>query len=120
MLDFIYYTRQNQIITVTVSEITYERLATAGLAQEVTYCERKLIIEDEEYEVNAAELNFDNRIKFLRIIETERQKELEKLFKSMDANPTIKEIREDFAYIKTLTEIYRLYKDEDNIFFSYE
>lgn len=120
MLDFTYYTRQNQTITVKVSEVTYERLANTGLAKEVTYAEYKLVVEDEEYEINAAELNFDNRRKFLCLIETERQKELEKLFKDMDENPTIKEIRENFEYVKTLTEMYKLYKDEDNIFFSYE
>lgn len=120
MLELIYYTRQNQTIIVTVSENTYERLAVAGLAKAVTYAEYKLMIEGEEYEVNAAELNFDSRQKFLLIIETERHKELEKLFKDMDVNPTIKEIRENFDYVKTLTEMYKLYKDEDNLFFSYE
>lgn len=120
MLEFIYYTRHNQTITVKVSENIYERLAVAGLAKEVTYAEYKLMIEDEEYEVNAAELNFDSRKKFLMIIESERQKELEKLFKTMDVNPTIKEIRENFDYTKTLTEMYKLFKNEDIIYFSYE
>ena len=120
MLDFIYYTKQNQTITVAVSEDIYEKLAKAGLSKEVTYSEHKLIVEDEEYEVNVAELNFDNRKKLLWIIERERQIELENLFKAMDENPTIKEIRENFGYAKILTEMYRLFKDEENIYFSYE
>jgi hypothetical protein len=103
-----------------VSENTYEKLAVVGLAKAVTFAEYKLMIENEEYEVNAAELNFDSRKKFLLIIETERQKELEKLFKNMDINPTIKEIRENFDYIKSLTEMYKLFKNEDNLYFSYE
>jgi hypothetical protein len=120
MLEFIYYTRQNQTINVKVSENTYERLAVVGLAKAVTYTEHKLMIEDEEYEVNAAELNYDSRTKFLLIIETERQKELEKLFANMDVNPTIKEVRENFDYVKTLTEMYKLFKNEDYLYFSYE
>lgn len=120
MLDLIYYTRQNQTIILNVSEKIYERLAIAGLAKEVNYTEVKIIIEDEEYGVNATELNFDNRIKLLLLIEKERQVELERLFKFMDNNPTIKEIRENFDYVKILTKMYNLFKDEGNLYFSYE
>ncbi|MGB4661109.1 MAG: hypothetical protein WBI07_18200 [Mobilitalea sp.] len=120
MLDLIYYTKQNQTIILKVSEKTYEKLAIAGLATEVDYSEIKIIIEDEEYEINATKLNFDNRTKLLRLIERERQAELEGLFRTMDKNPTIKEIRENFKYVKTLTEMYNLFKDEGNLYFSYE
>lgn len=120
MLDLTYYTRQNQTLSIKVSERTYERLAIAGLGKVVIYSEVKIIIEDEEYELNATELNFDNRVKLLQLIEKERQIELESVFKSMDQNPTIKEIREQFDNVKVFTDMYKLFKDEDNIYFSYD
>lgn len=120
MLDLIYYTRQNQTVNLKVTETAYERLATAGLAKVVVYSEVKITVEDEVYEVNATALNFDNRVKLLLLIENERQTELERVFQSLDKNPTIKEFRENFDYVKTLTELYKLFKDEANIYFSYE
>lgn len=120
MLDLTFYTRQNQISNIEVSEKVYEKLAKAGLASEVNYSERKLVIEDEEYEVNVVVLNFDNRVKLLSLLEKERQLELEILFKSMEKSPTIKEVRENFDYVKTITEMYSMLKNEDILYFSYE
>lgn len=120
MLDFIYYTKQNETIAIPVSDNIYEKLAKIGLSKVVPYLECKLIIEDEVYEINAAELDEYNRTKFMGLIEKERQIELERLFKQLDDITTIKEVRENFAYIKILTEMYRLFKDENNAYFSYE
>ena len=93
-------------------------MATAELAKVVVYSEVKIVIEDEEFEVNATELNFDNRVKLLLLIEAERHTEFKRIFNSLDKNPTIKEFRENFDYVKTLTELYKLFKDESNIYFS--
>lgn len=120
MLDLTFYDKKNQIVPINVPEDSYRKLAEAGLAKIVNYNEYKVIIEDDEYEINAAELNYDTRKKFLWLIDEERQRELDKLFKQMDSNPTIKEIRDNFRYIKILTEMYSLFKDENNMFFSYE
>lgn len=120
MLDLIYYTKKNQTSSISVSEEIYEKLAKAGLAKEVIYSEVKLIIEDDEYQINATELNFENRKKLINIIEKERQTELEKLFSTMDEKPTIKEIRENFQYVKTLTKMYSMFQADENLYFSYE
>lgn len=120
MLDLIYYTNEQGTVVLEVSEKVYKRLAYAGLAKEVDYKVEKLIIEGEEYEVNAAKLDLGNRRKLISFIERERHAELEILFSKLDDNPTIKEIRENFEYVKVLTQMYNLFKDESNIYFSYE
>lgn len=120
MLDLIFYTRKNQTMSLKVSESTYENLAFAGLSTIVDYSQTLVIIEDEQYDLNVSKLNFDNRMKLLSLVEKERQVELEKIFKTLDDSPTIKEIREKFIYVKTLTELYKQFKNEENIYFSYE
>lgn len=120
MLDVIYYTRENKSIDVKISDIIYEKLGTIGLDKIVDYLEYKVIVENDEYNINAVKLNYDNRLRLLSLLEKERQEELEKIFNSIDENPTIKEIREKFKYLKILTTLYKLFKDENNIYFSYE
>lgn len=38
----------------------------------------------------------------------------------MDDSPTIKEIRDEFHFVKVLTEIVKLLKNEDVKYFSYD
>ncbi|MFA1755269.1 hypothetical protein ACDQ54_06390 [Fusobacterium animalis] len=119
MLDLVYYTK-NSSISLSVSDMIYEKLANVGLDKVVKYLNYRIKIEDEEYEINAAKLNSKNRGKFLHLLDEEKQKELEKIFYLMDNSPTIKEFREISGYLKILTELYKMFKDKNNIYFSYE
>ena len=105
---------------IEVSEKCYERLAKIGFAKKVEYKNVKLLIEDEDYEVNVTELNRENRSILIILIENERHKELQKSFSQIDDNPTIKEIREEFKYIKELTEIYEFLNLDVHQYFSYD
>lgn len=120
MLELTFFDANNEPETIPISEFCYERLAEIGFSKKVEYQEVSLTIEDEKYDITATELTKGNRKILLNLIENERQEELQKLFISMDENPTIKEVRESFSYIKELTEVYRLLKLENNIYFSYE
>lgn len=119
MLDLVYYTK-NSSISLDVSDMIYEKLANIGLDKIVNYLDYKIKIDDEEYEINAVKLNSKNRRKFLFLLDEEKQKELEKIFDLMDNSPTIKEFREISDYLKILTKLYKMFKDKNNIYFSYE
>ena len=119
MLDLVYYTK-NSSISLSVSDMIYEKLANVGLDKVVKYLNYRIKIDDEEYEINAAKLNSKNRGKFLHLLDEEKQKELEKIFYLMDNSPTIKEFREISDYLKILTELYKMFKNKNNIYFSYE
>jgi hypothetical protein len=110
----------NTVNTISVSEMCFERLAKIGFSRKVTYKQVNLTIEEEKHSVSATKLTKNNRSILLNLIECERQSELERLFEKMDEKPTIKEIRDNFSYIKELTELYRLVKLDSNIYFSYE
>ncbi|WP_047795021.1 hypothetical protein [Exiguobacterium sp. JLM-2] len=120
MLDLNFYTIENETFQIEVSESIYENLAHAGLNAVVNYSEHNLIIEGENYKIYASKLNFENRLKLLLLVENERQNELEKIFKTLDEEPTLKEVREHFKYISTLTTLYSQFKNEKNAYFSYE
>lgn len=120
MMDLSFYNNKNDVDIIEISEEAYEKLAVEGLDKLVDFKNININVEGDEYEVNAAELTKENRQSILSFIETIRQKELVSLFKDMDNNPTIKEIRSEFSYIKYLTEIYSKFSCEDNIYFSYE
>ena len=120
MLELTFIDKDNTPQIITVSESCYEKLAQIGFSKKVEYKDVCLNIEGEDYNISAVQLNDDNRKKLLALTESERQKELEKLFKEMDENPTIKEIRENFVFIKELTEIYKFLKSNNISYFSYE
>ncbi|MBS7527226.1 hypothetical protein KHM83_11090 [Fusibacter paucivorans] len=120
MLDLIYYSRDGLTKNVCVTDTNYERLAMLGLANIVTYEEKKVVIEGDEYSINAATLNYSSRKLFINLLEDTRHSELVKLFEEMDIKPTVKEIREQFDYVKLLTHLCKEFKDENNIYFSYE
>ncbi|NFI55062.1 hypothetical protein FDA48_01480 [Clostridium botulinum] len=120
MMDFSFYTNKNDVDIIEISEESYKKLADAGLDKIVDFKNININVEGDEYEINAAELTKENRHLIISFIEAIRQKELVILFKNMDNNPTIKEIRDKFNYIKYLTEIYSKLTCEDNIYFSYD
>lgn len=120
MMSLTFYTNKNKVNSIEISEEAYKKLAEAGLENLADFNQIKLRVDDEEYEINAAELIEENRKKFLSFIEGERHKELEYLFKKIDDNPTIKEIRNNFSYVKCLTEIYIQFSCKDNMYFSYD
>jgi len=120
MLELTFYDKQNNPETLPVSQYCYERLAKLGFAEKVKYKDLCLTIEGEEYIISAAELTKENRETFLVLIEFERQNELEKIFSHINENPTIKEIREKLSYIKELTILYKKFKLDNNLYFSYE
>lgn len=120
MMNLTFYTNKNEINSIEVSEDCYKKLAEAGLENLADFNDIKIQIDGEEYEISATELIEESRKKFISFIEMERQKELEILFANMDDNPTIKEIRKEFSYVKYLTEIYRQFSCQDNIYFSYD
>lgn len=119
MLDVIFFTKNGQTANVSMDEEAYKQLAKAGLSKVVTYADYEVIVEGEEYEIYAAKLSFENRKRLVEMLETERQRELEELFKNMDDKPTIKEMRGSLSYVKVLTEMYQLFVDDENAFFSY-
>lgn len=120
MMSLTFYTNSNEIRNIEISEDSYRKLAEAGMENIADFIDRKILIEDEEYEINAAELIDEVRVKFRVFIENERQQELELLFKSIDNSPTVKEIREKFEYVKHLTELYVEFRCRDNVYFSYD
>lgn len=120
MLELTFFDGENEPEIISVSQYCYERLAKIGFSKEVEYKERTLTIEDEEYSVYAVELTKEYRKILLDLVETERQKELEKVFDHMDDNPTIKDMREALFYIKELTIVYKHLKMDSNLYFSYE
>lgn len=119
MLDFTFYHKDGSVKTLIVSEQNYEKLCNAGLGKLVISSEKDLIIEGEKYVVDVIELSQENRNKILRFIEQERHKELEKVFSEIEDNPTIKEIREQFDYVKLLTFFYSKISKETYEYFSY-
>jgi len=120
MLEFVFYTKKNESITFKVSEDIYERLAEAKFDKVANSLPVHLVIEDEECEVDAIELSEQNREKFKCFIEKERHMELKNIIKNLDENPTIKEFRECYRYVKSLTEIYELFDNENNKYFSFD
>lgn len=120
MMSLTFYTNENNTNSIEISDKAYKKLAYSGLEKVVDFKDISIKIEGEDYEINAAELSYDNRKKIIGFVERERQNELVILFENMDNNPTIKEIRENFSYIKYLTEIYKQISDKSNIYFSYE
>lgn len=120
MLELTFYGKQNNPEAMPVSQYCYERLAKLGFAEKVEYKELSLIIEGEEHIISAAELTKENREIFVGLVEFERQNELEKIFSQINEDPTIKEIRKEFSYIKELTMIYKNFKLDSNLYFSYE
>lgn len=119
MLDLTFYHKDHSVITVEVSELNYEKLCKAGLGKLIAPAEKELIIEGEKYEIEVIDLSSDNRKKILDFIEKERQQELESVFTELDDNPTIKEIREKFGYVKLLTSFYSKITNKECEYFSY-
>lgn len=124
MLELTFYKKINkknyEPEIVEVSEKCYEKLAKIGFSKKVEYENIKLLIEDEEYEVNVTKLNRYNRNILIILIENERHKEFKKAFKNIDNNPSIKEIREQFQYVNELTKIYDFLILDIYQYFSYE
>ena len=121
MLDLGFINEKNELITVEVSEDCYEKLSDLKIYEKVYYKNKDFEIEGEESEsYYVAELNDDNRTILLKLIEKERHRCLNKLFKQLDDNPTIKEIRKNTYFIKELTEIYECLNSKNNKFFSYD
>jgi len=121
MLDFVFYTNKNESVTLSVSEKTYERLANAGFDKVVPSSPIHLVIEGEAYDgIDAVELSKQNRQKLKCFVEKERHMELKKIIENLDENPTIKEFRDCYSYVKSLTEIYDLFDNENNKYFSFD
>lgn len=121
MMTLTFYTKDDlDTIEIDVADETYRRLAEAGLEKVSDFTERKVIIEDEEYTINVAELTDAICEKFLKFLEEQRQNELEALFSIMDNSPIIKDIREKFYYVKDITNLYKEFVSHKNLYFSYE
>lgn len=121
MLDFIFYTNKSESFTFEVSDDKiYEKLAKAKFDKIAHSSLVHMVIEGEEYEVDAIELSKQNREKFKCFIEKERHLELKNIIKNLDEFPTIKEFRDCYNYVKLLTEIYELFNDENNKYFSFD
>lgn len=119
MLELTFF-KKNEVETLPVSEHCYERLAKIGFSKKVKYKDNHFTIEEEEYSNLSVKLTKKNRKTLLELVECERQEELEKIFDCMNENPTIKEIREHFSYIKELTIVYKQLKLKSNLYFAYE
>jgi len=121
MMELTFYSKkENEPETIKVSEKCYERLAKVGFSKKVEYKDIKLLIEDEEYEIIATNLNRENLNILIILIENERHKELIQTFKNLDENLTIKEIRENCHYVRELTTIYDYLISDNYQYFSYE
>ncbi|EJI1281179.1 hypothetical protein ACT21L_004502 [Vibrio vulnificus] len=120
MMELTFIDKDNEPEIISVSEGCYERLANIGFDEKVKYENETFLIEGDEYSFLAAKLSDNNRKILLQLIELERHKELESLFSSIDSEPTIKEVRQSFSFIKELTLIYSNLQLENHIYFSYE
>ena len=123
MLSFSFYPQTGEPTILDVSEVHYEQLAHAGLGRVVQSASYEIIIEEDKYEIDAIELNFDNRRAILNLLEAERHKELKDAFKDVqDANDifVLSENVEKLRYVMLLTDLCEKIKDNFYIFFSYE
>lgn len=120
MLGFNFYTKNKETVILKVSDTTYEKLANMGMAKIVDFELKKIEVEGDEYEEEVATLDFESRKKIIEAIQDETHKELCKTIVNWEI-PTlsIKDMREGMSYIKSLTELHNLIKDENNEYFSY-
>lgn len=103
MLSLSFYTDDNNIVIIHVSEKTYERLAIAGLGKVAPYVATKMNVEGEEYEVNAAKLDFSSRLQFNALMKEQ-----------LGAEPA------DYCYSQAITTMMTMFDDHHNSYFSYE
>ncbi|HBQ8755647.1 hypothetical protein ABLV54_19915 [Klebsiella sp. JB_Kp042] len=120
MMELTFYNKNKEPDVVSVSDDCYEKLARIGFSTKIEYHEEPFIIEGEEYTVLFSKLTSKNRKILLSLVESERQEELEKIFKNINDNPTIKEMRDSLLYVRELTEVYKLLKAENNMYFSFD
>jgi hypothetical protein len=116
MLDINFFTTENTMVCYELTEKAYERLAKSGFGKVTAFSVEELCVEGEEDKYEVAKLEIENRNIYIKFLEDERHLELKKLFGEMDNCPTIKEIRDNFNYVKLLTELIDLFRDERNIY----
>lgn len=119
MMDLTFYKLDNTYYVQEVSDNCYGKLAILGFGK-YAYKTHKLLIESEEYEVDALYLTNEIRIELSKLIELERQIALENIFEKLDEKPSLKEIRDNFIYIKELTLLYKNINNKEYTMFSYD
>lgn len=105
MLSFTYYSIDNDIVSIDVSEDVYERLYNAGISKVVKYNDIEMNIDNEKYNVYAVKLDFDNRELLNRIIKKEIENELEIMFSKMMYLDKLKNIYVLNNFLKYFKEI---------------
>ncbi len=115
MLDLTFY-KENDVDILNVSEESYEKLAKDNLSKVVLYQDTCIMVDDEQYQVYAAKLDFDTRFLLLKFIEKVRQRELEAYFREI---PIANEIQSQLDYVKVLTEMYTYFVNEKYLYFSF-
>lgn len=127
MLSINFYNKQDKdFIEIEVSDEIYEKLAKIGLSRNFKYNEYKVILDEDEDNIYATELNDINRIKFKDLINDELVKflssEILPIIKKLDENSKKNNcvLKEQSTYLEVLIKILDCLKDLNNIFFSYE
>ena len=113
MLSFTYYSIDNDIGSIDLSEDVYERLYNAGISKVVKYNDIEMNIDNEKYNVYAVKLDFDNRELLNRIIKKEIENELEIMFSKMMYLDKLKNIYVLNNFLKHFKEI------NDNSYMTY-
>ena len=117
MLDMHFYTRNNLQNSIDMSEQLFKEISKTEISR-LDYHEYCLIVDEEEYTVNAVELKFNNRVNIVRILCEILVDKINSI--EIDENPNIKELREVFDDCKVLAKLIAMIEDDKNIYFSYE
>lgn len=127
MLSINFYNKQNKdFIEIEVSDEIYEKLAEIGLSRNFKYKEYKVILDEDEENIYATELNDMNRKKFKDLINDELVKflssEILPIIKKLDENSKENNcvLKDQSIYLEVLIKTLDCLKDPNNIFFSYE
>ena len=101
-------------IDISVSDDVYQKLSEIGLGK-LSYEDIDLKIDGEQSQVNVANLRIDNVRNIIKLkLDNIRQQELEMVFKNVNAKSiTVKEVRDSFVNVETLTNIYKYLSKED-------
>lgn len=116
MLEIMFFTKNSEITKCNVSDEIYERLAKAGFGKIAKSEVKHMIIEEEEDDYDVISLEQHTRNNYRSFIEKERHLELKRIISKLDSYPTIQEFRENYSYIKSLTQLYDLFDNENNIY----
>lgn len=127
MLSINFYNKQNKdFIEIEVSDEIYEKLAEIGLSRNFKYKGYKVILDEDEENIYATELNDMNRKKFKDLINDELVKflssEILPIIKKLDENSKENNcvLKDQSIYLEVLIKTLDCLKDPNNIFFSYE